>query len=242
MKPNNQKDRNSLKEYFQKGKTPTEQQFAELIDSTPNLVEDGQVIRTSSGWAFYPQQDGSIQLGMYTEQAATGQQPPVWSIAITPEKNLIISNAHEEAVWETSPDKSVTLHGSLTVEDTITAPKYKIKGGAGKEEYLNVPADRQWHDLPLNLSAKGFGCCVYQIHASYQEASTKLCRLTCVTAIWQNYKVQRILSAEQHWWGWTGDIRFRWQQQENGEFHLQLRSHKSLPADIHCLITETFKG
>ena len=53
-----QKNRKTLKSYFEKGDVPTEEQFAELIDSVPNIVDDGQVIRTGNGWAFYPPQDG----------------------------------------------------------------------------------------------------------------------------------------------------------------------------------------
>lgn len=41
-----QKNRKTLKSYFEKGDVPTEEQFAELIDSVPNIVDDGQVIRT----------------------------------------------------------------------------------------------------------------------------------------------------------------------------------------------------
>ena len=51
-KNNNRRNRSVLKSYFQKGDVPTEQQFAELIDSVSNIVEDGQVMRTPSGWAF----------------------------------------------------------------------------------------------------------------------------------------------------------------------------------------------
>ena len=49
MDRNNRKDRNTLKEYFRKGAVPTEEQFAGLIDSVPNLIEDGQVVRTATG-------------------------------------------------------------------------------------------------------------------------------------------------------------------------------------------------
>ena len=37
MNPNNRKNRNTLKGYFKKGDIPTEEQFAEPIDSTLNL-------------------------------------------------------------------------------------------------------------------------------------------------------------------------------------------------------------
>lgn len=52
-KNNNRRNRSVLKSYFQKGDVPTEQQFAELIDSVSNIVEDGQVMRTPSGWEVF---------------------------------------------------------------------------------------------------------------------------------------------------------------------------------------------
>lgn len=85
MNPNNRKNRNTLKGYFKKGDIPTEEQFAELIDSTLNLVEDEQVIRTDTGWAFYPTPDGSLDIGLYTERPATGAEQPVWSLSVTSE-------------------------------------------------------------------------------------------------------------------------------------------------------------
>ena len=48
------KDRKTLKGYFKKGSIPTEEQFAALIDSVPNIAEDGQAVRTADGWSFYP--------------------------------------------------------------------------------------------------------------------------------------------------------------------------------------------
>ncbi len=127
MNPNNRKNRDTLKGYFKKGKTPTEEQFAELIDSTLNLVEDEQVIRIDSGWSF----------------------------AVTPEKTLVIKNEQAEIVMEVSQDKTFLLHGNLTVDETVTASTYKTKGGITPgEDYLTVPADKKWHDLRSTFPAK----------------------------------------------------------------------------------------
>lgn len=217
MNPNNRKNRDTLKGYFKKGKTPTEEQFAELIDSTLNLVEDEQVIRIDSGWSF----------------------------SVTPEKKLVIKNSQSEIVMEVSQDRTFLLYGNLTVEDTVTASTYKTKGGGGTtpgEDYLTIPADKKWHDLPLDVSREGFGCRVYRIYASFREPGTELCRLTRVTAIWLNFMEQRIESPEKHWWGWSGNIRFRWLD-HGGKPCLQMRSKKRLPSgEIHCRIVEMYKG
>ena len=55
------KDRHTLKSYFQKGDVPTEEQFAELIDSVPNIVDDGEAVRTEDGWALYPRKGGMME-------------------------------------------------------------------------------------------------------------------------------------------------------------------------------------
>lgn len=67
-KNNNRRNRSVLKSYFQKGDVPTEQQFAELIDSVSNIVEDGQVMRTPSGWAFFPGQAGHLDILGFTRK------------------------------------------------------------------------------------------------------------------------------------------------------------------------------
>ena len=97
---NNRRNRSVLKSYFQKGDVPTEQQFAELIDSVSNIVEDGQVMRTPSGWAFFPGQAGHLDIGLYTEEPLTEVDMPAWTLAVTSEKKLTVRNAKGEAVME----------------------------------------------------------------------------------------------------------------------------------------------
>ena len=245
MDRNNRKNRNTLKGYFVKGAIPTEDQFAELIDSTLNLAEDEQVVSTDTGWAFYPQQDGSLDIGLYTEKSAVETAPPLWSLSVTPEKKLVIKNGQGDTVAEAAQDKSFTLYGDLSVENTVTASAYKTKGGGGVtpgEEYITVPADKKWHDLPMDVSREGFGCHVYDIYASCRQQNTGLCQLTRVTAIWQNFMDQKIESPEKHWWGWSGNLRFRWLANSSKPC-LQIRSKKRLPTgEVHCRIVEMYKG
>ena len=97
-KNNNRRNRSVLKSYFQKGAIPTEQQFAELIDSVSNIVEDGQVMRTPSGWAFFPGQAGHLDIGLYTEEPLTEVDIPAWTLAVTPEKKLTVRNPQETQI------------------------------------------------------------------------------------------------------------------------------------------------
>lgn len=245
MNRNNRKNREELKKYFKKGAVPTEEQFAGLIDSVANLVEDGQIMKTATGWAFCPEQGERLDIGLYAKESADETAKPAWTISVTPDGKLIISNEKGEAVMEAAQDKSTVLHGRLTVEDEVTAPAYLVTGGEGTtpggKDYIVIPADKQWHDLPIEALGEGFGSRVYHIYASSRERGTGLSQLTRATALWLNFMEQRIESPEKHWWGWSGGVRLRWQE-TNGKPSLQLRSKKRLPSgEVHCRIVEMYR-
>lgn len=243
MDRNNLKDRETLKKYFKKGAVPTEQQFAGLIDSVSNLVDDGQIMRTATGWGFYPKQDGRLDIALYKEEPADETASPLWTIAVTPDKKLVISNENGEAVIEAEQDKSLTLRGRLTVTDEITASGFRTtEGGGDHDGYLTIPADKQWHNLLPEETKEKYGSRVYQIYASFLEQGTGLSRLTRATAIRQNILEQKIESPQKHWWGWSGGLCLRWQE-INGKPCLQMRCKKRLPSGVvHCRIIEVYKG
>lgn len=242
MNRNNLKSREALKNYFKKGAVPTEEQFAELIDSVSNRVDDGQLIRTDTGWSFFPKQDGILDIALYRDEPADETAKPQWTIAVTPDKNLVISNENGEAVLEVGQDKSVVLHGRLTVADEITALAYRTTGSGGGNDYLTIPADKQWHNLLPEETKEKYGSRVYRIYASFQEQGTGLSQLTRATALRQNFLEQKIESPQKHWWGWSGGLRLRWKD-VNGKPCLQMRSKKRLPSGVvHCRIIEVYKG
>ena len=88
------KDRKTLKGYFKKGSIPTEEQFAALIDSVPNIAEDGQAVRTADGWSFYPETGKPLQIRLHDAENA----PAAWTLCLTPEKGLAVRNAQGETV------------------------------------------------------------------------------------------------------------------------------------------------
>lgn len=218
-------DRETLKGYFKKGLVPTEEQFAELIDSMANLAEDGQVERTDTGWAFHPIRDGQLDISLFTEVPGSGGDQPAWTLSVTEDKRLVISNEEKETVLEISQDKTVTLYGG-----DEPAP-------ASDDGYFTVPADKQWHDMPVDFSQGDSNCRVFHIHASCYD-NVGLCRLARATAVWMNNVEQWIESPQKHWWGWSGCVRFRW----DGNSHLQIRTKRRLGSEVRCRIVESFKS
>ena len=88
-----QRDRKTLKSYFEKGDVPTEEQFADLIDSVPNFTEDG-MRREDGGWSFYPTSDKPLRLSLRESPAGDA----VWTLELTPERHLSTANADGETV------------------------------------------------------------------------------------------------------------------------------------------------
>lgn len=226
-----QRDRKTLKSYFEKGDVPTEKQFADLIDSVPNFAEDG-IKREDGGWSFYPASDKPLRFSLRESPTSDA----AWTLELTSEKNLTITNEKGETVMELAQDKSVTFHG--TVKQDADTPTSEPSG----KGYITLPADRQWHDLPVDLSREGFGCRVFNIYAAFRNLDLGRNRLTLATAVWQDFAVNRIKSPQKHWWGWSGGVKIRWQVSDK-KLHLQVRSRRvSEKGKIHCRIEEAFKG
>lgn len=230
-----QRDRKTLKSYFEKGDVPTEAQFADLIDSIPNFAEDG-IKRKDGGWMFYPTSDRPLRFAL--RETPTGNA--VWTLELTSGKRVTITNEKGEAVMELAQDKSVTFHGTVRQDGDTPEPSPQPEPSC--EEYITLPADKQWYDLPVDLTREGFGCRVFNIYAAFRDPDLGLNKLTLATALWQDFATNKIVSPQKHWWGWSGGVKIRWQA-SNKKLHLQLRSKRaSEKGKIHCRIEEVFKG
>lgn len=225
------KDRNTLKSYFEKGDVPTEQQFAELIDSVPNIVDDGEVVRTKDGWALYPQKGGKMRVSLHGAE----DESAAWTLALTPDKGLVIENEAGESLLELKQNKIIALHASVQ-KDGGDEPE----PATGPEDYREIKADKHWTDLAEIPDVKD-GSCVYAVIAVYRDRNLSVCKLTRVTAIYLNSFEQWVESSRKHWWGWSGRVRLRWQVKE-GKTCLQIRSTKnSYSGRIYCRVVETFR-
>ena len=208
------KDRHTLKSYFQKGDVPTEEQFAELIDSVPNIVDDGEAVRTEDGWALYPRKG--------------------WKLTLTSDKGLAIKNEAGEALLELKQDKNIVLHASVQQEGGGDEPE------PDPQDYLVIEADKKWATLKEITDIKESSR-VYTVMALYRDREFGICKLTRAIAICLNNVEQWVESPRKHWWGWSGYIRLRWQA-DRDKTYLQIRStSNSYSGKIYCRVTENFK-
>ena len=224
------KDRHTLKSYFQKGDVPTEEQFAELIDSVPNIVDDGEAVRTEDGWALYPRKGG--KMGVSLHEAAG--EPVAWKLTLTSDKGLAIKNEAGEALLELKQDKNIVLHASVQQEGGGDEPE------PDPQDYLVIEADKKWATLKEITDIKESSR-VYTVMALYRDREFGICKLTRAIAICLNNVEQWVESPRKHWWGWSGYIRLRWQA-DRDKTYLQIRStSNSYSGKIYCRVTENFK-
>ena len=224
------KDRHTLKSYFQKGDVPTEEQFAELIDSVPNIVDDGEAVRTEDGWALYPRKGG--KMGVSLHEAAG--EPAAWKLTLTSDKGLAIKNEAGEALLELKQDKNIVLHASVQQEGGGDEPE------PDPQDYLVIEADKKWATLKEITDIKESNR-VYTVMALYRDREFGICKLTRAIAICLNNVEQWVESPRKHWWGWSGYIRLRWQA-DRDKTYLQIRStSNSYSGKIYCRVTENFK-
>lgn len=237
---NARKDRETLKTYFQSGKVPSEAQFAALIDSVPNILEDGYLKTGEKGWIICPAKGKEPGIGFYAEEPGSSLGNPVWSITVAPDGALLLKNGQEEILLSVSQDMTFTLFKHLTVMGMVTAASFKGSTGIGPEnpECLQITADRKWHDLPIEAAAGECrpGCRVYRFWACCKNMITDDYMMTEVLAQHCNYNNRKIKSSRKHWWGWSGIVCLRWKMRE-GKLYLQVRSKNSdLRNSIHCRI------
>lgn len=184
-----QTDRTTLKGYFKKGCIPTEEQFAELIDSVPNIVEDGQVRRTESGWSFYPEPGKPLQVALFDAEG----KPAAWTLSLDGKKALQLHNEKGETV----------------VFLAQKGPEKPHNPSEPKGTYRVFPADKKWHDVVV-IHPTGTMLGAYQIFACLPVFGDRKLKETNVVAYHYGTTSSSLSSSRKHWWGWCGPVRFRW--------------------------------
>lgn len=200
------KNRELLKSYFQKGNVPTEEQFAELIDSVHNVQEDGRV-KTSDegGMHLFPSGTSGTVATVFAEEPGKGAPTPLWRLTLGKDGSLSILD-----------DKG---------ETAVTIGRNRGKDVPSDTDTLKVNADGYWHDLPMEAACgrEPAGCRVYRITACYLNRRSGKYSTCTALASHSGGKRHKIRSPRKHWWGWSGHIKVRWQRRD-GKLYLQMGS------------------
>lgn len=240
-----QVNRIQLKEYFQKGKRPAENDFADLIDSVPNIVDDGNLIRDKNGLHLYPMTpEGKILQIFRTQEDSQSNDPSaaLWKIVLNDtDQSLSLTDSENAPLLTLKKDRTLVINGKVTVTEGLYSSKWAGTLGRppGDSSSCKVPADGNWHDAPLPHAHVPGENRIYHIVAGCDKGSNGKCALLEATILCGHGGQRRIRSTGS-WTTWfLNKIRLRWAGSQTAPI-LQIRTRSNYGADkyIHFRITE----
>lgn len=214
---NNYCNREILKSYFKKGCTPTADQFAQLIDSVPNM-EDDRVIKATDndGICLFPTNESRTLATVFAHDPEQDRPHQLWRLTLDADSSLGICNGNGNRVMTIDKNQDITMSG------TLKAAKYIDNDS--KQRQLELEADGTWHDLPVEsaIEVNPDMCRVYRISACYKNLRNGKYSTCEALASHSCGRMRKVLSPNKHWWGWSGHIKIRWRHRD-GKLHLQIK-------------------
>lgn len=169
-------NRNTLKNYFKQGRMPSEQQFAELIDSMLNMVDEGFDKSAEDGLKVSQLGDNTALISFYHP---TDLNRPTWSMTCDKTKGeLVIQDQTGNPVLVLAADGRVGIAKTMPQFALDVAGVVAAEGRTGAMRGL-VPADGQWHPIVENLS----GCQALEVMAGAGKPKTGRYALLRATAM-----------------------------------------------------------
>lgn len=139
-------NRQSLLNYFKKGTAPSERHFADLIESTVNIVDDGISREGENGFRITPIGSSNRLISFYKNFK---QVKPEWSINLDKEQvnglsfqqegeapSLVLKSGGHLGVGVENPKTRLDVNGMIT-----------SKGRIGSLYNGQVPGDGKWYDV-----------------------------------------------------------------------------------------------
>ncbi len=205
----NKRSRDILKSFFRLGNTPTSAQFEDLIDSIVNIADDGQVRTSTDGLLLYPVTENGRMASIYSDPGKLEEERrmPCWSFKIGQDKELLLVNQDGQVIVSVSQEKGPEVYDTPQPRVTSSTTRYS-----------DLPADGEWHDLPIKLPSAGddWGSRILRITAAYRTGKNKY-RMITLTASYCTRRHLKI-SPSQHrfFFFWKSPLRLRWKKQKDG--------------------------
>ena len=144
-------NRQTLKNYFRRGRMPTEENFSDLIESMVNKQEDGFSKSMEDGLVLAPQGNSKRVMSFFENMKDPKSD---WHIAVNPshrtqglsfgdqegDSRLFLSKEGRVGVSQLNPSFALDVNGMVG-----------MKGRMGTYAHGEVPADKKWHPILTEL-------------------------------------------------------------------------------------------
>lgn len=239
--------RSNLKELFRNGRMPSENDFADLIDSMINILDEG-FDKTARDGLKVTQLMGSGKLMSFYENL--GVEKPQWLMELSSQNN------HETSLHITSPriGESETVLSMQAIEQNKETAESKTKigvginqknptceldvngtasfaGRRGQKGQMSVPADGLWYDITPEIT----GCQAFEVMAGVggHENEGKFAMIHAT--VMNTFNGTSSIKYQNAYFGSRCNrIELRWKKSSENKFFftLQMRVRCSYGSDI----------
>ncbi|MCT4639739.1 MAG: hypothetical protein N4A72_18715 [Bacteroidales bacterium] len=198
------RNRKTLKNYFGRGKMPTEEHFSDLIDSMLNIVDEGFDKSADKGIAISPLDDNGRVMGFYRD---VSEHDPLWAISVDKRNGNLYINQQDDKT-------ALTIDQNGRVGVGISEPEYQLQtsemaglhGRTGTFAKGKVPADGKWYNITESLN----GCRALEVIAGCGKVNSGSYAITVAIAT-HCFGAKKRVKHNQSWYGtWCKRIRIRW--------------------------------
>ncbi len=239
------KNRKTLEAKFKNGKMPSEVAFADLIDSTLNLIDDGFEKTIEDGLKIAQLGDGKL-ISFYQNMATLSA---MWFVGLDKATtNLRIGNKLNPHVLTLksidADDQNNNLYYAPKMGVGINKenPQFELDVAGTIASYARVgrlgefavQADGNWYDITEILT----GCQAFEVVAGVggRDSDGKFALMHAFALSAYNDKAKNHISYHQaHYGSKCNRLELRWKagpNEENFEFTLQLRAESSYGEDV----------
>jgi len=217
--------RAQLKEHFEQGKMPTQEDFADLIDSMLSMLDEGFDKSPEAGFKVEQLRDGKL-LSFYKDINIGNA---LWSLGLDKSTNsLSFQDAQNHALLtlssSTDTDKIqrtlVGIRQSNPQHELDVAGTVAAHARVGRSGELSVPADGNWYDITDYMT----GCQAFEVMAGAgakdSEGRYALMHAFAVNAFGANGE---ITYHQSHFGNKCSRIELRWVRAEEDRFSFKLQ-------------------
>ncbi len=228
-----QHNRTTLKSFFSKGQMPSEEHFADFIDSVLNILDDGFNRTEKEGLKIALIGDSKKVLSIYKK---VEDPESSWSIELDKENgNLSFPDQDNNKTLTISSNARVGINAStpehtLDVNGTIAA-----SGRIGNYKKGLVPANGQWHTILSNLD----GCQAFEIMAGVGKKGSGKYALLHAHALSTFNSKNSIKCNQAYFQSICKKIKLKWVgEQHNYGLQMKTRCNYGSDVNIQYNITE----
>ncbi len=220
------RNRKTLKNFFQKGQMPSEENFSDLIDSMVNIVDEGITKSINEGLEISSIGDSSKLISFFRD---IEDKEPLWSINADKENNNLTFNSNTNK-------KLISLSENDRVGIGTDTPKTKLDvngivsytGRIGSYKKGFIAADHKWHTILDNLD----GCQAFEIMAGVGKKKSGKYALLHAYAMNTFNSKGHVYYHQSFFRTMCNSIKLRWKGSAD-KYALEMKTRSDYGSDIY---------